>query len=177
MISDKEIDKIYNLITDFDDFQSLVIARKRIELSEQIIISFTSEDEVYVLVDNKLIKLSNKDFLSILRDFEVQKKSDKEVEILQREKLAEEKRANDLSEINDLLYKAESEFCEKFVYSRDIATGNSIYKRMLSKIITVFRKGGEVIFQDKIYTSEKEFIKEYLSKQYGFESLDKELGN
>jgi hypothetical protein len=60
-------------------------------------------------------------------------------------------------------------------WARDTATGRPIYRRKLTKLISVLRSGNRLIFENRLYESEKDFIKNYLGKLYGFQSLDREL--
>ena len=175
MIPDKEIEKLYKVISDFNDFEEYIKKRIFIRLSDCIKVDFINADFVQIEIENKKYTLINQSFYSILSDLKTQRESDilQSIRNVENEKV--EKRRGELTKIDEVTYKAEPEFIDCMTWARDTATGNPLYKRMLAKIISVFRNGGQLVFENKKYKNEKEFINGYICKLCGFVSLDTEL--
>lgn len=175
MITDKEIETIYDLISDFDLFQESVLKKSKIQLSDKVYIEFCMDNTVDINIEEARHIIPADDFYAIFKDLLTQKKSDDKHRLRRLEEIEIRKRATELTKVNDSVFKAESEFCESLIWARDTATGRPSYSKMLFKLITVFRNGNSLIFEGVLYESEKEFIDKYLSKLYGFQSIDREL--
>jgi len=175
MITDKEIETIYDLISDFDLFQESVLKKSKIQLSDKVFIEFCMENKVDINIEEARHIIPANDFYAIFKDLLAQNESDNKARLRRLEEIEIGKRATELTKVNDTLFKAELEFSEGMIWARDTATGRPIYRKMLSKLLTVFRNGNSLILEGEIYESEKEYIDKYLSKLYGFQSIEREL--
>ena len=62
------------------------------------------------------------------------------------------------------------------IYARDVASGQTEYKRKLSEIVKLFRNGNYLSIDTKTYLNINEFVDDYLKNLYGFTSLENEQG-
>lgn len=175
MITDKEIETIYDLISDFNSFQESVLDKSKVQFSDNDYIEFCKDNVVDIKIGENNHKMSTEDFYAIFKDLLAQNESDNKARLRRLEEIEIGKRATELTKVNDTLFKAELEFSEGMIWARDTATGRPIYSKMLSRLLTVFRNGNSLILEGEIYESEKEFIDKYLSKLYGFQSIEREL--
>lgn len=173
IMTDKELELIFNSILNFCEFISKVEACEEIALKNNIKISFNSNSKIIVSIDEKDFNLSLEAFNKILHEFIIEKNNNGQHALDITETQYTDKIRNEIFKIDSNTFKVHKEYIEKMYSSQDVASTHSLYIKNLTQLIRLIKNGMILQIEDVQIKRNVELI-EYL-ELFGFEFIKQDL--
>ncbi|HNP19620.1 MAG TPA: hypothetical protein PKL31_14380 [Fulvivirga sp.] len=168
-MTDIELDIFYRAIKSIEELRHQLDKGKDVVLNEEVTLRHL-ENGIELIIKENAYKVEMNFLDSIFEELKQQTSQAKMNEIASNR--YDERR--DLKKVDKNKFYAHKEFLLDMIYARDVASGQSEYKRKLGEIVKLFRNGNCLATDTKTYFNINEFVDDYLKSQYGFTSLEDE---
>lgn len=173
-MTDQELELIFNSITNYQEFTSMVKAQNDIQLKNNIKINFcTTQESVTISINERTINLHLDTFNKIIYEFNIEILNHEQQELLIKKNQYWDKIRNEVLKIDDNNFKVYKEYIEQMYSAQDTATSHDLYLKKLKELFRLIKNGRTLNIAGVQIKSNIELI-DYL-ESFGFQYINQDL--